>query len=76
MTFDFISRKFACDPLQRNDPEEPALWEEGGDCPLCGGQESLQMAYPEGGCSCHISAPCGRCTSSFLACADCGEVEP
>ncbi|GAN55220.1 hypothetical protein Tasa_041_015 [Tanticharoenia sakaeratensis NBRC 103193] len=51
-------------------------WEEGENCPCSGCGGTVVISYPKGGCSCHINAPCGRCTSSFLVCDACGEQEP
>lgn len=44
--------------------------EEGMSCPeLCGGT----LAYPKvENCSCHVSPPCGACTSTVLTCDKCG----
>lgn len=51
-------------------PEAPV---EGGACPACN-IGKLAIAFPDTGCSCHITAPCGRCESAFLQCAECFEV--
>lgn len=51
-------------------PEAPV---EGGHCPSCGFGK-LEIAFPDTGCSCHVCAPCARCESAFLRCAECFEV--
>ena len=44
-----------------------------GDACVAGCKGRFEIRYPDdGGCSCHISAPCRHCTSSFLACDKCG----
>lgn len=44
---------------------------EGDQCPFCG----LAVEYEESkNCSCHISPPCGSCTSVRLTCTECCEV--
>lgn len=52
------------------------VWEEGNKCPNLDCTGHIVIDYPDGGCSCHINAPCSRCTSSFLVCDTCGEKEP
>lgn len=43
--------------------------DEGGKCPECDGV----MGFPKvENCSCHITAPCGACTSVKLTCDKCG----
>lgn len=51
---------------QITEPEE-----EGDECPHCGG--AVEIEEPDN-CSCHISPPCGACTSAGLECPECGEV--
>lgn len=46
--------------------------EEGDVCLRCG-SGLLTIRYPDGGCSCFVKAPCGRCESSYLECSYCGE---
>ncbi len=48
-----------------------ALKEEGDCCGVPGCTGEMVLAYPDGGCSCHINPPCSRCTSSYLACSVC-----
>ena len=51
-------------------------WEEGNKCPHTDCPGHIIIDYPDGGCSCHLNAPCSRCTSSFLVCDTCHEQEP
>lgn len=44
-------------------------YQEGGECPECGGT----LFYPPvDDCYCHLSAPCAPCTDNALLCPDCG----
>lgn len=51
-------------------------WEEGAECPNDGCRGHVIIDYPDYNCSCHVSAPCSRCTSSFLVCDTCHDQEP
>jgi hypothetical protein len=72
MSFDLIDRKFARPSAPKCEPVE---WNEGAPCPLCH-VGTVEFAYPEDGCcSCHISPPCGYCTSSVHWCPACDTEE-
>lgn len=46
--------------------------EEGERCGRDGCNGVIKIGHPrDGGCSCHISPPCGWCTSSFYECPSC-----
>ncbi|ENH6339268.1 hypothetical protein ABWH74_002608 [Burkholderia vietnamiensis] len=45
--------------------------EEGEICGRDGCEGRIEFTKPEN-CSCHISAPCSACTSTYLHCPDCG----
>jgi hypothetical protein len=45
--------------------------EEGELCGREGCDGRIAYTKPDG-CSCHISAPCSSCTSTYLHCPDCG----
>ena len=60
------------DALAKRSPDPtPFVPEDGGECPdrTCTG--TLRWTRV-GDCSCHISPPCGSCTSSPLVCDECG----
>lgn len=52
------------------------VWEEGNKCPNTHCSGHIVIDYPDGGCRCHLCAPCSRCTSSFLRCDTCHNREP
>lgn len=57
---------------------KPVGYEEGDTCNRLVGDPARQcngtMEYSKSeDCSCHITAPCGSCTSVYLRCDECGE---
>lgn len=45
--------------------------EDGDICPHCN-FGTMGEVEPEGDCSCHISPPCSKCTTTRLMCDECG----
>lgn len=45
--------------------------EDGDICPHCNFC-TMGEVEPEGDCSCHISPPCSKCTTTRLMCDECG----
>lgn len=56
--------------ITRMEDNEVGIW-EGDNCNREGCQGTIQIREPEN-CSCHISSPCGSCTTPREYCDECG----